>query len=160
MTAYTMSDIKNHVQRLESKSVMEYRGKLKKEFKLYLEENPGILLDISEYENSCRRARDIHYKYRSRYGRREYSNNIESIIQDEYFESRKDEIEKIRSQFNAIINKLKTIRNPNKAIEFLKLCGIDLPENVTITQDIQVDPDFIRSILPSSNQLTDKEANG
>lgn len=154
MTAYSMVDIKSYVQTLSRKAQEEYAAKLNQEFENYLEANPEIVLDISRYENACQQAEQLHKEYGdSRYYR--YSCDLKSIIRKKYLENNKDMIQKIQSQFAAILDKLKTIRNPNKAIEFLKLCGIELPEKVQFQEDIPVDSDFIRSVLPAPKQLTD-----
>ncbi len=159
MTAYTMADIKNHVIALGRKAQEEYTVKLNQEFENHLESNPEITLDISQYEDACQRAERLHKKYTGNAGYyHRYSCDLKYIIQKGYFETNKDMIQKIQSQFTAILDKLKTIRNPNKAIEFLKLCGIELSEKEQFQEDIPVDPDFIRSILPAARQLTDGQA--
>jgi hypothetical protein len=85
---------------------------------------------------------------------------LKSVIKTGYFKSREDEVQKIKGQFNTILAKLKTMRNPDKALEFLKLCGIELLEQIKPPiQDIPVDPEFIKSVLPASKQLTTAEAN-
>jgi hypothetical protein len=153
-TTYTMSDIKSNINCLKRQSLDANSEKVLADFGLYLEEHPEIKQDIARYETACKEAENLHKKYTRLYSYQHYSNDLKSLIRNDYFERRQDEAKKIEMQFNAIIDKLKTMRNPGKTLKFLKLCGIELPEQNESVQNIPVDPEFIKSVLPAAKQLT------
>jgi hypothetical protein len=150
---FTMSDIKNHVNSLKWQSIKEYENKLNIDFENYLEEHSEIALEISEYEAACQKADSLYKKHNDGHCS-QHTYGLKRLIRSNYMDSRKDETQKIKDQFYTIEQKLKAIRSPQKAVEFLKLCGIELPDNGQIQQDIPVDPEFIKSILPAPKQLT------
>jgi hypothetical protein len=153
-TTYAMSTIKNYVIDLKYRSLDEHGNKISADFEKHYEASAELAADVSRYEAACNEAENLEEKYRGgRYCR--YSRDLKSIIKYEYGQARREEGQKIEDQFNAILGKLKTTRNPDKALEFLKLCGIELPEQKSIVlQDIPVDPEFIKSVLPAAKQLT------
>jgi len=159
-----MAEIKESVRNLMYKSEEETSKKLDLDFVKHLENNLDLELDIRTYENSIDILRNLESKYSpDRYGNSYNKSELRRIMRREYRAQFRDVELKIRSQFNSISERLSKMRNPNTALDFLKACGIELPEKVKPVIQIDVDPEFIKSILPKQNLLTDgtqEAANG
>lgn len=154
-TLYTMSQIKDYVRGLCYKAQEEFRKNLRIEFEKKVEENAEISMDLSAWGKMCANMRVLETKYRSegRYYSTPEPNRLKDIMRDAFMDSCNPEYRKIDTQFTAILNRLKNIRKSDVALEFLKACGIELPENSAPAINIPVDPEFIKSILPKQNLL-------
>jgi ABC-type phosphate transport system auxiliary subunit len=148
-----MAEIKTAVENLTWAALKEHDDKVKIECNQAIEADPQISADVKKYEDCCNTINNLTKKYcRSYYVRNEneIKNNLLTKFQDNYSGERK----KIKDQFAVISNSLKTMRTPDKALEFLKLCGIELPEKkAKESVVIPVDPDFIKSILPKNKMI-------
>lgn len=159
-TEYTMSKIRDFVYDLKEKAINQHKANCDAEFNKLVEDNPGIELDFKAFAEAVTKINQLADKYREgRYFARNYTEGyLRSFVQDSYrnSDSKIAESEKIYDQFRVIENRLKSIRNPSKAIEFLKLCGIEIPErSIPIKPDPPIDVEFIKSVLPKNLLLTE-----
>lgn len=153
-TNYTMSEIKNRVSFLKSEAMAQFRTTCNAEFAKQVEENAEMEMDFKSFENCIEKVKGLIQKYQKSYnsfGRGYYKEDLFNYVQNRYFDSKDQEFQKIRSQFKIIENRLTLFRNADKAIEFLQLCGIELPAKTSdIQSDSPVDVDFIKSVLPKN----------
>lgn len=149
---YTMGQIKNFVDDLRYKALRAYDEKIDREFGEEIVTDPEIMADITAFENLMGEAENLYDKHYdkkiNRYRAGFPTGGLKTLLKDQYEKSRESERDKIRAQFKAIQNTLSAMRSPKKALEYLKTCGIELPEQVN-DKPVNVDPDFIRSVLPT-----------
>lgn len=164
-TSYLMADIKEKVNNLKWEADDQFKKDLKAEFRKQCESNPEVQYDIKLFGDSVKILHDLIRKYSTsrsyRIGMHYSKSSLYEELEYLYIQSKDKEYNKLHDQFRIIQNKLKTIRNPDKALEFLHLCGIELPTNAKPSQpDAPVDVDFIKSVLPKNVLLTDGGGNG
>jgi len=159
-TLYTMAEIKAQIRNLQFAAIQEFNNKLEKDFEKHIEDTPEISLDIKTYEHVCEKLSSLETKYES--GEYRYYNQtrlnperLKANILNSYKDNFDETKQKIINQFQVIENRLARIRKPDSALEFLKLCGIELPQKVEKILDVPVDPEFIKSILPKQKMLGD-----
>lgn len=154
-TLYTMAEIKESVKNLMYKSIKELSEKMDSDFENYIESHAEIELDLKTFESSINTARGLIKKYDQEQYFCTNNGELKQVIRRLYRKQFYELESKVKNQFNSISNRLSKMRNPNTALEFLKQCGIELPEKVQPVVTIDVDPEFIKSILPKQNLLTD-----
>ena len=155
-TNYNMYQIKTLVKKLKQSSRNEFDEKLDSEFKNHIESNPETELDIKTFENAIDTANNLYKKYSLgsyRESIRTSRNDLVERVKTEFQYSRQEERDKIGQQFDIVLSKVSSMRNPDKTLEFLKLCGIEFPENIKTEVIIPVDPEFIKSILPKNKMF-------
>lgn len=156
-TLYTMYQIKRMVQGLKYKAAEQYEEDITVKFEKHLETNAEMSMDISTYSSLANKMNELQKKYELNQYRDEISANLLKNRLEYKFRHADGGREKIFEQFGSIETRLKSMRNPDKALEFLKLCGIEFPEKLKPEEpklDISVDPDFIKSVLPKQKLLT------
>ncbi len=153
-TSYTMAEIKSAVNLLKNKALDQHRTNCKTEFKNQIVQNTEAAYDIKLFNDSVKIIHELINKYNdgNRYISKQYrTDSLYTHLESLYIQTKSQEYNKIYDQFAIIESRLKTIRNPDKALEFLQLCGIELPEsNKAIQPDSPVDVDFIKSVLPKN----------
>lgn len=154
-TNYTMSEIKQVVSNLKTKSLRQFEIDCNSEFTKKVEESAYMEFDFKIFDDCVNKINELIKKYPDESGwymSKKYSaGDLFSFVQNRYRYSKNAESNKIRNQFGIIEDKLKTIRSADKAIEFLQLCEIELPaKNNPVQSDSPVDVDFIKSILPKN----------
>lgn len=158
-TLYTMYQIKEAVKNLGYATIGEFDEKVKIEFEKCIEDNAEMRLELKKWENYCNELIALEKKYESSstcyYGRHVDTGKLKYYMSECFKDRFKEERKKIVDQFEVILNRLASMRKPDAALEFLKLCGIELPEKVKQSIDIPVDPEFIKSVLPKQKMLTE-----
>lgn len=159
-TLYTMYQIKEAVRNLKYAALDEFAKKLKINYANHIESNPELQLAIKKYQTKCDELNALFKKYNHKdYVRELDRNRLRDILSECFEESFSDDRKKIFEQFEVISNRLSKMRKPEAALEFLKLCGIELPEKVKPIISIPVDPEFIKSILPKQKMLGEGSSN-
>jgi len=150
-TTYSIWQIRDAVRNLQYSSEKEIRKNVELEFSRSIEENAELACDLSAYKSKLDEVNALEKKYKVRYPSDYHSDRLRYKIKEDRCEAA---LVKARDQFRTIQDRLVKIRNADKALEFIKLCGIELPEKVVEPAvQIPVDPDFIRSILPKNPAL-------
>jgi hypothetical protein len=156
-TSYTMAEIKACVKNIMYRSQEEYNQKLSVEFKTLIQESAELQFDIAQYESIATKANALQEKHiTDRYSRYYFEpSGLKNQLEQKFKEGFSKERNKIKDQFTAIQNRLSSMRNPDTALEFLKACGIELPEKEKPVITIPVDPEFIKSVLPGPKLLSE-----
>lgn len=158
-TLYTMYQIKEAVKDLRHAALDEFNKRLLIKVEEEIENNIEMQLELKKWETYSNELNALEKKYENSWTR-SYRNHVDGnrlkyCITKCFEEKLQEEKNKIYAQFEAILNKLSSMRKPDAALEFLKLCGIELPEKVKLTISIPVDPDFIKSVLPKQQMLAE-----
>lgn len=159
-TNYTMIQIKNYIKRLKNSCLNKFYEDILVEVEKLIK-NDEVAYDLSQWRSVTEKANELYNKYnKNKYKNLQILSNgtLKSYIESDLREQDTEKRKNIEKQFESILSRLSQIRNPDKALEFLKLCNIELPETVkeeTEVSTVNVDPEFIKSILPKCKMITE-----
>lgn len=164
MANYTITEIKRYIEKLMMDAMSETRLDINKEALNKIDDSNELALEISEYNQAVTTVNEIyikHVKGRSYYSKLNCPRKLEEVIKQTYIDSQKHRIENVKNQFTVILSKVSLLRTPAKALEFLKIFDIEMPkESVKEEIPMNVDIDFIKSLLPKNKLLTDGAQRG
>lgn len=157
----TMSELKQYLRHLMQKSIMADKENTDNEFENWLDSQVELSLYSKRWDDlnkeldkiaveTCKKLFWEKRKYQRTFSNNNGYNSVRGYIQSWYVEHSSKE-DKITAQFATRFSKLNKMRDVKKAIEFLALCGIVIPVDAEPDQEkIDVDPEFIKSILPKN----------
>lgn len=152
----TVAEIRQYVEKLMYRALDSHNNMLAEEFDKEVEKNLEMQMDLKTWESLAKKSDELAEKYKA--SRRYYclrtlsASNLRDYLLDAYKEQKSEERKKIQDQFRNVIKRLKEIRSPKKALEFVKICGIELPKEVE-EKPLDIDPEFIKSMLPKNKLL-------
>lgn len=149
-----MSNIKSKVEYFKSSALNDFRKRVQADFDNRVETIPELQVEISTWETCVKKLRVLFDKYSSNYSSLNvHESDLRSKMNYKFRKNFEEEEKKITKQFDIIIAKLKTIKSPSTALNFLKLCGIEWEETEKVVEQIPVDAEFIKSVLPKFKEL-------